>query len=530
MKEGENQHSELISQADIDKLFSQLTTTEVDDFYQAYQLWLHRQRVLQIQQELQILREKQAQNTAHMQSIAPSAIALSAIAQLRVHGVDDVDLLDRMLERGEEWLDNTMQLLARCETLNFIQGNYTQWCEHALEGAYEWMWSMNDASLSTYFDVEQPDTMHQQETTQTTTTSEEVTEAQLLQKLMSEEGEEKTTARPQARITRPLPVISPEEVLAQSEAFMPLDLGTAHEEVPPEVATEPGTVDDQHDTVPADTTEETDMVGIGDNTDVPEPVQEATHATNEMPHTPLEDEPDAHEEALQSELAEIAMANQDTPAEPEAEEAPQPHRAEPDNERQLSEPDEEEETQPAQNPPEEEVPANAEVPPVEQTTQSENAATDSPTELSTQEESTHEQLATAEQVVEEEPPEQEAATDDAVSPVSDQLAATTDTADTAPEEPLREEEQQEQVEAVEKEPLQEEKQALHTQWPYVYQESQDTRQTAEPAASPVTSQDHQGQQEQPTISTSNNSAKPHVAADSKTRGLFKRSLDRFRRR
>ncbi|GLV59391.1 hypothetical protein KDH_62180 [Dictyobacter sp. S3.2.2.5] len=282
MKEDESQHGAHIQQAEIDKLFSQLTAAEVDDFYQAYQLWRHRQRVTQIKQGLQALHEKQAQNTARMQLIAPSAIALSAIAQLRFHGVDDVDLLDRMLDRGEEWLDNTMQLLARCEALNVIRGNYAQWCEHALEGAYEWMWSMNDASLSTYFDVEQPAAPQSQETTSAASDSADVTEAQLLQKLMSEEGEEKSPARPRARITQPLPMISPDEVLTQSEALMPLHPGMAGEADQDEEAATSGTGDPQQNVVPTDTHESLRNEPTTDAVEIDQPIPgEAENA-----HTP----------------------------------------------------------------------------------------------------------------------------------------------------------------------------------------------------------------------------------------------------
>src|SRR5438874_4282400 len=105
----------------------------------------------------------------------------SILAQFQAYGVNDTDLLDRMLERGDDWLDHTMQLLAQCEHLDIIHGNYTEWCEHALEGAYDWIASMHEDDASV-------------ESSASTVSSSEVfdesTEELLLQKLLSEEEEE----------------------------------------------------------------------------------------------------------------------------------------------------------------------------------------------------------------------------------------------------------------------------------------------------------------------------------------------------
>ena len=207
----------LINQAEINELFSQITAEDVEQFYQTYQIWSKHQQIVHTQQEISIIRERQAQNAMQMQNTAPSAVALSTLAQLRASGVEDVDLLDKMLERGEEWLDHTMQLLERCEELNVIRGNYTQWCEHALEGAYEWMDSMDDASLHDYFHAEATsEEMPRQALLDTNlddaSLDNTVTEDQLLRKLMSEDGNStKKTTVPLARITQDLPPLSVHE-------------------------------------------------------------------------------------------------------------------------------------------------------------------------------------------------------------------------------------------------------------------------------------------------------------------------------
>ncbi len=105
------------------------------------------------------------ENTERIQQVQPTAIELATLARLQSNGVRDVELLDRMLERGEAWLDRTLQRLDYLEKLDdFIRDDYTQWCNHALEGAYDWIDSVLDGKSSS----------SSEETLQAT--SEEVTE------------------------------------------------------------------------------------------------------------------------------------------------------------------------------------------------------------------------------------------------------------------------------------------------------------------------------------------------------------------
>jgi hypothetical protein len=102
-------------------------------------------------------------------------MALATLVRLQASGVSDIDLLDSMLERGEAWLDHTLQLLEECERLNVIGGDYTRWCQLALEGAYDWITSMLEAGPSLPAAV------------QPSNPGEEATEELLLQKLMSDD-------------------------------------------------------------------------------------------------------------------------------------------------------------------------------------------------------------------------------------------------------------------------------------------------------------------------------------------------------
>jgi hypothetical protein len=159
-------------------LFSQLEPQQVEEFYQHYQHWRNQQRALALQEQIDVVEQHIINNTILMRNAQPSTIALATLTSLQSYGVEDVDLLDTLLERGEAWLDHTMQLLERCEQLDLIHNNYTEWCQLALEGAYDWLDSVND-STSTSEHAQEADT---QETLQNVTT-----EFQLLQKLMSED-------------------------------------------------------------------------------------------------------------------------------------------------------------------------------------------------------------------------------------------------------------------------------------------------------------------------------------------------------
>jgi hypothetical protein len=130
-------------------LFSHLHPEEVEQFYQGYHAWLLHQRLETLRTRIAHVREQINENEQRMLQVSPSAIALAAIARLQSSGVHDIDLLDRLLERGEDWLDKTMLLLNHCERLGVIDGDYTQWCENALEGAYNWLASIKDTDALT---------------------------------------------------------------------------------------------------------------------------------------------------------------------------------------------------------------------------------------------------------------------------------------------------------------------------------------------------------------------------------------------
>lgn len=172
-----NDRREYYSPAQINSIFARLDPQDVERFYQSYQLWTLQQQIAELQSQITTLHLQIAENNERMQRSHPSAIALATLARLQSHGVTDIDLLDRMLARGEAWLDQTMQRLAYCEQFDFIRNNYTDWCQHALDGAYDWIDSMQNGSSSS----------QSTSAARTDESLDEATEEKLLQKLMSEE-------------------------------------------------------------------------------------------------------------------------------------------------------------------------------------------------------------------------------------------------------------------------------------------------------------------------------------------------------
>ena len=179
-------------------IFAQLNQQEIEEFYIGYQYWNLQHQIEILQIRLNDLRKQIIENTERIQKVQPTAIELATLARLQSNGVNDVDLLDRMLERGESWLDRTMQRLDYLEQLDdFISDEYTQWCQHALEGAYDWIDSVLDDNAPS-----QPSTVTTSNTMEDVKEEKliEATEELFLQKITSDEDEsfmqEITTKRP----------------------------------------------------------------------------------------------------------------------------------------------------------------------------------------------------------------------------------------------------------------------------------------------------------------------------------------------
>ncbi len=215
------------SAEEISALFSTLKPRDVEQFFGEYQSWFLQQQISQLQGMINALQQQLAQNATHLQELHPSAIALSTLAQLQAHGVNDIDLLDRLLERGEDWLDRTMQRLAYCEKAALISDNYTEWCEHALEGAYDWIDAVQEDPAPSQADEQSPP-------------GEQITEAILLQKLMSDEadGQDKSEILQDTTLKRHAP--TPADIPLVEASDGPSSSNGASEQIQPEQPEAPG--------------------------------------------------------------------------------------------------------------------------------------------------------------------------------------------------------------------------------------------------------------------------------------------------
>jgi hypothetical protein len=182
------QHRQL-SPCEVTAIYTRLHPQEVEQFYTRYQLWTIQQRMACLQTAISSIQQQIAENAERMQQVQPSSLALATLSRLQANGVNDIDLLERLLDRGEDWLEQTMQHLTYCQEIDVIQGNYTEWCQHALEGAYEWIGSIQHTESAASTDEIQAVQTSTIGTSQTSSLD-EATEERLLQKLLSDEPED----------------------------------------------------------------------------------------------------------------------------------------------------------------------------------------------------------------------------------------------------------------------------------------------------------------------------------------------------
>ncbi len=189
--------SQHLSSDKLHLLFAQLNPFDVEQFYTAYSLWSTQQRIQELQTQIDSLHQDIAANMERQEQVRPSALALATLARLQSNGVSDITVLDGMLDRGEAWLDHTIQHLEYCERLNVIRDGYTTWCEHALEGAYDWIDSIQgqETENSSLLPSDSPalreftESIEQNDTGENGEPGSEIIEALFLQKLMSDDTE-----------------------------------------------------------------------------------------------------------------------------------------------------------------------------------------------------------------------------------------------------------------------------------------------------------------------------------------------------
>src|SRR6476646_5968401 len=123
----------------VTKLYEQIPLESMQQVSDSYLAWYVDRVTRQLDEHMASLRSELRENDQKEASFRPSPQELEAIERLQRSGVTGVDLLDRMVEQGEDWLVVTMRRLDHFEKTGLAPKDYSTWCEHALGGAYDWI-------------------------------------------------------------------------------------------------------------------------------------------------------------------------------------------------------------------------------------------------------------------------------------------------------------------------------------------------------------------------------------------------------
>ena len=120
-------------------LYEQIPLEAMQQVSDSYLSWYVDRVTRQLDETTAGLRAELRDNDAKEASYRPSPHELEAIERLQRSGVTGADLVDRMVEQGEDWLVLTMRRLDHFERTGLAPKDYSTWCEHALSGAYDWI-------------------------------------------------------------------------------------------------------------------------------------------------------------------------------------------------------------------------------------------------------------------------------------------------------------------------------------------------------------------------------------------------------
>jgi len=123
----------------ITQLYEQIPLEAMQQVADSYMAWYVEKVTREFDGTITRLRTELEENDKQEALFKPSAAELEAMRRLQSNKVTDVDLLDRLVERGEEWLVLTMHRLDYFERAGLSPNDYPAWCEHALSGAYDWI-------------------------------------------------------------------------------------------------------------------------------------------------------------------------------------------------------------------------------------------------------------------------------------------------------------------------------------------------------------------------------------------------------
>jgi hypothetical protein len=123
----------------ITQLYERIPLEAMQQVADSYIAWYVQKVTQDLDAKIASLRSELEQNDKEEAQLKPSAAELDAMRRLQTNNVNEVGLLDRLMEKGEEWLVLTMHRLDYFERAGLAPHDYPGWCEHALGGAYDWI-------------------------------------------------------------------------------------------------------------------------------------------------------------------------------------------------------------------------------------------------------------------------------------------------------------------------------------------------------------------------------------------------------
>jgi hypothetical protein len=123
----------------ITQLYERIPLDAMQQVADSYITWYVQKVTQELDAKIATLRNELEQNDKEEAQLKPSNAELDAMRRLQSNKVSEVELLDRLMEKGEEWLVLTMQRLDYFERAGLAPNDYPGWCEHALGGAYDWI-------------------------------------------------------------------------------------------------------------------------------------------------------------------------------------------------------------------------------------------------------------------------------------------------------------------------------------------------------------------------------------------------------
>lgn len=123
----------------ITQLYERIPLEAMQQVADSYIAWYVQKVTQELDAKIASLRSQLEQNDKEEARLKPSPAELDAMRRLQNNKVTEVDLLDRLMEKGEEWLVLTMHRLDYFERAGLAPHDYPAWCEHALGGAYDWI-------------------------------------------------------------------------------------------------------------------------------------------------------------------------------------------------------------------------------------------------------------------------------------------------------------------------------------------------------------------------------------------------------